>query len=222
MKIVFLDSGIVNPGDLSWEPVKKLGEFEHYKQTSTDELKERMQGVDAVLIDAFCFDRERLESCPSLKFIGIAATGFNHVDLTAAKELGIAVANVPAYSTDAVAQQAISLLLAVTNRVDLYHQSVVTGNWRDSAEPTFLTTPITLLAGKSMGIIGYGNIGKRSGHGHECPCLQPGPGGSDQIRCDFAPLSADARNRKANRRILYQPHERRGHSDQYSKGRPGG
>lgn len=161
MKIVFLDSGIVNPGDLSWEPVKKLGEFEHYKQTSTDELKERMQGVDAVLIDAFCFDRERLESCPSLKFIGIAATGFNHVDLTAAKELGIAVANVPAYSTDAVAQQAISLLLAVTNRVDLYHQSVVTGNWRDSAEPTFLTTPITLLAGKSMGIIGYGNIGKK-------------------------------------------------------------
>lgn len=161
MKIVFLDHGVVNPGDLSWEPIEKLGQFEHYKQTSAEELDERLHGTEAVLIDSFQFDRERMGRCPTLKFIGIAATGFNHVDLEAAKELGIAVANVPAYSTDAVAQQAVSLLLSVTNRVDRYNRSVVAGTWRDGARPAFVDNPITLLAGKTMGIIGYGNIGRK-------------------------------------------------------------
>lgn len=161
MKIVFLDSGVVNPGDISWEPIEKLGEFKNYERTSAEELEEHLREAEAVLIDSCGLGREVMEKCPALKFIGIAATGFNHVDLAAAEELGIAVANVPAYSTDAVAQQAISLLLSVANRVDLYDRAIAAGEWKDSKQPIFLEAPITLLAGRSIGIVGYGNIGRK-------------------------------------------------------------
>lgn len=161
MKIVFLDSGSVNPGDISWEPVERLGQFAYYQKSSPEEAEERIQGADAVLVDSFALDRETLMKAPDLKFIGIAATGFNHVDLKAAEELGIAVANVPAYSTDAVAQQTISLLLSVTNQVESYNRAVVDGEWQRCKEATLIKEPITLLAGKSIGIVGYGNIGRK-------------------------------------------------------------
>lgn len=161
MKSVFLDSAVINPGDISWDPIRELGEFEIYKRTAKDQIPERLKGADAVFVDSQPLDRETLELCPDLKFIGVAATGFNHIDLDAAKELGIAVANVPAYSTDAVAQQTIALLLSVTNKVEIYNRAVVEGEWRQCKDYTFIKTPITLLAGKSLGIIGYGNIGRK-------------------------------------------------------------
>lgn len=163
MKIVFLDSAILNPGDISWGPIERLGDFTSYKRTSEGEFSERMAGTEAVFVDSFSLDRDLLKQCTDLKFIGIGATGFNHVDLDTAKEMGIAVANVPAYSTDAVAQQAVSLLLSVTNRVELYNRAVASGEWQKSKDYTFIKAPVTLLAGRSIGIIGYGNIGKKVG-----------------------------------------------------------
>ena len=161
MKSVFLDCGIVNPGDISWEKIEKNGEFEFYKNTSESEVINRIDGAEAVFVDSYPITRELMEKCPSLKFIGIAATGFNHIDLEAAKELGIAVANVPAYSTDAVAQHAISLLMAVTNNVEAFNRAVADGEWQSRKEEPFKGLSVTLLAGKSLGIVGYGNIGKK-------------------------------------------------------------
>ena len=161
MRIVFLDSAIINPGDISWHSIESLGEFHNYPRTAREEITGCLEAADAVFIDSLAIDRKIMEGLPGLKFIGIAATGFNHVDLEAAKELGIAVANVPSYSTDAVAQHAVSLLLSVTNQVDTYNDAIVAGEWQQSEDYTFVKAPVTLLAGKSIGIVGYGNIGKK-------------------------------------------------------------
>lgn len=161
MKSVFLDCSGVNPGDLSWETIEKQSDFTYYETTEQDQLDERLQGVDAVFVDSFPITREIMEQHPQMKFIGIAATGFNHIDLEAAKKLGVAVANVPAYSTDAVAQHTIALLLSVTNRVEQLNKCVVDGKWKDCNEHIFDYPTLTLLAGKSIGIVGYGNIGKK-------------------------------------------------------------
>ena len=149
MKAVFLDCIDISRGDISWEPVEALCEFEHYLTSTDEEAKARLAGAEAVFVDSFPIDRKVMEQNPQLKYIGIAATGFNHIDLHAASEKGVAVTNIPAYSTDAVAQHAIALLLQLTNHPGTY----------DDVE----TTPLTLLNGKSIGIIGYGNIGKRIG-----------------------------------------------------------
>lgn len=161
MKSVFLDCGIVNPGDISWEEIEKHGEFRFYKNTPEDKIVERIGDAEAVFIDSLPVTREVMEKCPNLKFVGAAATGFNNIDLDAAEELGIAVANVPAYSTDAVAQHAISLLLSVTNSVEEYNAAVAAGEWQHRKEEPFKGLSVTLLAGKSIGIVGYGNIGKK-------------------------------------------------------------
>lgn len=149
MKAVFLDCIDINRCDISWEPVEALCELEYYLTSTDEEAKARLAGAEAVFIDSFPIDRKVMEENPQLRYIGIAATGFNHIDLQAASEKGVAVTNIPAYSTDAVAQHAIALLLQLTNHPGTY----------DDVE----TTPLTLLNGKSMGIIGYGNIGKRIG-----------------------------------------------------------
>lgn len=161
MKSVFLDCGVINPGDVSWEPLEKFSELTYYKDTDRAEAIERLKDADAVFIDSFSIDREIMENCPKLRFVGAAATGFNHIDLDAAKELGIAVANVPAYSTEAVAQHAISLLLSVTNNVEAFNRRVMAGRW-DSGDGGYENRiPVMLLAGKTIGIIGYGNIGSK-------------------------------------------------------------
>lgn len=149
MKAVFLDCIDINRGDLSWTPMAKLCSFFHYLTSTEEEAKARLAGADAVFVDSFPITRKVMEENPQLQYIGIAATGFNHIDLQAAAEKGIAVTNIPAYSTDAVAQHAIALLLQLTNHPGTY----------DDVE----TTPLTLLNGKTMGIVGYGNIGKRIG-----------------------------------------------------------
>lgn len=161
MKLVFLDCAGVNPGDLSWAPLEKLGELKYYKKTEKEERLARMKGAEAVFVDSLPLEGSLLKQCPELKFIGIAATGYNHVDLETAEELGIGVANVPAYSTDAVAQQTIALLLSISNRVETFRQAVFAGEWRSHPEEIPFKTPVKLLAGKSIGIVGYGNIGKK-------------------------------------------------------------
>ena len=149
MKAIFLDCIDINAGDLSWKPVEDLCELEYYLTSSDGEAKSRLFGAEAVFVDSFPIGRNLMESNPQLRYIGIAATGFNHIDLDAAKELGVAVTNIPEYSTEAVAQHAAALLLQITN---------YPGTYVDND-----TTPPMLLAGKTMGIVGYGNIGKKLG-----------------------------------------------------------
>lgn len=161
MKMVFLDHAIINPGDISWEKLEELGQLRLYERTSKEQIEDRLKDAEAVFIDSVGIDRHIMESCPSLKYIGIAATGFNHVDLDAAKARGIAVTNVPAYAADAVAQHAVSLLLYITNKIQIYNDAIVDGQWHESKDYTFIKAPITLLAGKSIGIVGYGAIGKK-------------------------------------------------------------
>lgn len=161
MKSVFLDCAFVNPGDVSWKPISDLCDCEFYRSTAPEEMEDRLEGVEAIFMDSCPVTREIMESHPDLKFIGIAATGFNHVDLEAAKENNIAVTNVPAYSTEAVAQHAISLLLAVTNKVATFNKRVEEGQWDAGMTDVETMIPVVLLAGKSIGIVGYGNIGKQ-------------------------------------------------------------
>ena len=161
MKCVFLDCAIINPGDISWEKLQSTVEFEYYDRTAPDQIAERLKGAEGVFIDGTALTREIMESCSDLKYIGIAATGYNHVDLDAAKELGIAVTNVSGYAADAVAQHAIALLLYITNKIQIYNDAVADGEWNRAEDYTFIKAPLTLLAGKSIGIVGYGAIGKR-------------------------------------------------------------
>ena len=149
IKGVFLDCTDISRGDISWEPMEKLCDYKYYLESTEEEAKARLRNMDAVFVDSFPIDRKVMDDNPQLKYIGIAATGFNHIDIKAAEEKGIAVTNIPAYSTDAVAQHAIALLLQITNRPGTY----------DDVD----TTPLTLLNGKSMGIVGYGNIGRKVG-----------------------------------------------------------
>ncbi len=161
MNIVFVDHAIVNPGDLSWAPMKALGDLKYYERSTRQEALLRAQDADVLIIDSFPVDRDFIAHCPNLKLIVIAATGFNHVDLDACKEHGIGVANVPSYAAETVAQHAFALLLSLTNSIGIYGDAVKNGEWQKAKDYTFIKAPITLLAGKSIGIIGYGSIGKK-------------------------------------------------------------
>jgi len=165
MKTVIIDGYSANPGDLSWEVYAKFGEYIVYDRTETtpnDELiMERIKDADAIVVNNNEITREMMIRCPKLKFICEAATGYNNIDVKAAEELGITVTNVPAYSTDAVAQHTIALLLELTNHVAIHNQAIQTGEWFDAPDFRFTEKPLSLLAGKSIGIIGYGTIGKK-------------------------------------------------------------
>jgi len=165
MKTVIIDGYTANPGDLSWDAYSRFGEFIVYDRTETtpnDELIiERIKEADAIVVNKNEITREMMIRCPRLKFICEAATGYNNIDVKAAEELGIAVTNIPAYSTDAVAQHTVSLLLELTNHVGIHNQAVQAGEWFEAPDFCFTKKPLTLLAGKSIGIIGYGAIGKK-------------------------------------------------------------
>lgn len=161
MKFIVLDGYSINPGDLSWEPIKALGRFHSFDRTSNSNVLEHIGDSDGLFVSKFKITRHIMESCPNLKFIGITATGIDNVDIDAARELGIAVCHVPAYSTEAVAQHVFALLLEITNSVGLYNSSIQKGKWYCCKDFTFIEKPLSLLSGKSLGIIGYGNIGRR-------------------------------------------------------------
>lgn len=163
MKLVILDATSINPGDLSWSPLEEICNFKSYDRTSEDEILSHIGDCDGFFVSKVTITREIIESCPNLKFIGVTATGYDNVDVQAAKDLGVAVCHVPAYSTEAVAQHAFALILELTNRVGSYNAEVQAGEWYRSEDFTFIREPLTLLDGKSLGIVGFGNIGKRVG-----------------------------------------------------------
>ena len=162
MKIVLLDGHTINPGDLTWKKLEDLcDEFIVYELTPQELVQERIGDCD-VLMTSKCFiTRELMEQAPNLKYIGVTATGYNNIDIEAARDLGIAVTNIPAYSTESVAQHTIALMLELTNRAGLHNDSVQAGEWTACEYFCYWKTPMFLLDGKSLGIIGYGSIGRR-------------------------------------------------------------
>ena len=161
MKIVFLDCEFVNPGDISWNELKEIGDLKTYRSSTPEEGRERIADADVVIVDKFEMDEAAMNAAPNLKLICCAATGFNNVDLETAKARGIGVANVPAYSSDAVAQQTFALMLAITNKADSLCDMVRNRQWMAARRSAYGVLPQMQLAGRSLGIVGYGNIGKR-------------------------------------------------------------
>lgn len=163
VKIVVLDGYTLNPGDISWEELGKLGELVVYDRTPEEEILERIQGAEVVFVNKVPLQKENLSKAPALKFIGVLATGYNIVDIEAAKELGILVANIPTYGTMAVAQFVFGLLLEICHHVGVHSEAVKKGAWTHSADWCFWNYPLIELDGKTMGIIGFGRIGQATG-----------------------------------------------------------
>lgn len=162
MKIVNLDGYTTNPGDLSWDGIKALGDYTVYDRTNPDQILERAKGANALIINKTIVDRRLLEALkPELEYIGLQSTGYNVVDCEAAKELGITISNIPAYSTNAVAQLVFAFILQITNKVTLHSDAVINGEWCSCPDFCFWKAPLTELAGKTIGIIGFGAIGQR-------------------------------------------------------------
>ena len=161
MKIVVLDGYALNPGDLSWKGFEKFGDVTVYDRTPAEENLARAKDAEIVITNKTVISGEIIENLPKLRYIGVLATGYNVVDTAAARERGIPVTNIPAYGTDSVAQHAFALLLELTNRVGLHADMVADGAWCRSADFCFWQGTITELAGKTMGIIGAGRIGRR-------------------------------------------------------------
>lgn len=163
MKIVVMDGYTLNPGDLSWDALSQLGETAIYDRTPENEILPRIGNAEAVLVNKVPITRETLEACPNIRYIGVLATGYNVVDTAAARERGIPVCNVPSYGTAAVAQFAIAMLLEICSRVGHHNDAVHTGRWGNGIDWCFSDYPLIELDGKTMGIIGYGRIGRRTG-----------------------------------------------------------
>ena len=161
MKIVVLDGFALNPGDLTWDGLKKTGDVKVYDRTPTDQIVERAAGAEIVYTNKTPLSRETLCQLPALKFIGVLATGYNVVDTEAAKEQGILVTNIPGYGTDSVAQLTFALLLELCHHVQYHSDSVRQGKWAQSVDYCYWDYPLIELAGKTMGIIGFGTIGKK-------------------------------------------------------------
>ena len=161
MKIVVLDGYAANPGDLSWAPLEALGELTVYDRTPADQIAARIADAELVLTNKAVLSRELIAGAKKLKYIGVLATGYNVVDVAAAAELGVVVTNIPAYSTDSVAQLVFALLLEICHNVGHHSQAVHAGRWRANADFCFWDTPLIELAGKTMGIVGYGRIGHK-------------------------------------------------------------
>ena len=161
MRIVILDGYSANPGDLSWKELEQMGEVTVYDRTSPSETVQRAADVDIVLTNKVVLDREKIAQLPRLKYIGVLATGYNVVDIEAAHEHGIIVTNVPAYSTESVAQMVFAHLLTVTNRTEHYAIQNRSGRWTANPDFCYWDFPLMELAGKTFGIVGLGNIGCR-------------------------------------------------------------
>ena len=159
MKILVLDGFALNPGDLSWQGIRELGTLVVYARTEPIRLLNRIGDAQVILVNKCPISRETIEACPNLKLICVTATGYNTIDLEAAKEHGVLVCNVPTYATESVTQHVFAMLLAVTNRISEHVQSVKAGDWQKAPDFSYWKTPITEIAGMTMGIIGTGRIG---------------------------------------------------------------
>ena len=193
MNIVIFDGYTINPGDLSWDKLDALcDKLTVFDSTSEDKaLLSRLTGNEILMTSKCPITRELMENSPQLKYIGCTATGYNNIDVEAAADLGIAVTNIPAYSTDAVAQHTIALMLELSNHVGLHNASVQDGQWSDNEYFCYWKKSVTLLTGKSLGIIGYGAIGKRVAQiaralGMEINIFSQDPAGA--MKSDFVSL----------------------------------
>lgn len=160
MKIVVLDGITLNPGDNPWTAIEQLGDLTVYGSTRPDEVISRSVDADILLTNKVVLDREVIDQLPNLKFIAVTATGYNVVDLKAARDRQIPVSNVPVYSTDAVAQHVFAMLLSFIHRPETHSQAVADGQWMASEQFSFWLNPVTELKGKTFGVIGWGRIGK--------------------------------------------------------------
>ena len=161
MKIVVLDGYGVNPGDLSWETLEALGDVEVYPRTAPEDVFDRCFNAEIILTNKVVLNKQILVSLPRLKYIGVLATGYNVVDVDTASDLDIIVTNIPAYSTDSVVQMTFAHILTMTNRVEHYTQQNRNGRWSNNPDFVYWDTPLIELAGKTMGIVGLGNIGMK-------------------------------------------------------------
>ncbi|MDP4132001.1 MAG: D-2-hydroxyacid dehydrogenase [Bacteroidota bacterium] len=161
MKIVVLDGYTLNPGDLHWDGLKQLGELIVYDRTPYDKTMERCAGAEVVLTNKAPLGKDVLENLPDLKYIGVLATGFNIIDIETATKQGITVSNVPGYGTTSVVQMTFALLLELCHHVQRHSDSVMDGKWSKSPDFCFWDYPLIELAGKTMGIIGFGHIGEQ-------------------------------------------------------------
>lgn len=163
MKIVVLDGYALNPGDLTWESLQKIGSVDLHDRTPEDQVVARAAGAQIVLTNKTPLTASALAQLPDLRYIGVLATGYNVVDTKAAKERGIAVSNIPTYGTESVAQFAIALLLELCHHVGLHSEAVRNGEWSRNPDWSFWKTPLIELSGKTMGIVGFGRIGRQTG-----------------------------------------------------------
>lgn len=159
MKICILDGYSLNPGDLAWSPVERLGDVTLFDRTPADKIVERAADADIVLTNKVPFSADTLRQLPRLRFICVLATGYNIIDTEAAARQGVVVANIPAYSTMSVAQMAFAHILNITNHVASYAREVADGKWTNCPDFCFWDSALTELAGKTMGIVGLGNTG---------------------------------------------------------------
>ena len=161
IKLTILDGHAVNPGDLPWDFLKAYADVTVYERSPAELVVQRIGNSDAIFLNKIQITKEILDACPNLKYIGVLATGYNVIDLQAARQHGITVTNIPAYSTDSVAQHVFSFILYFTNQVAQHSETVMKGDWVKCRDFCFWNGSLTELAGKTLGIFGYGNIGKR-------------------------------------------------------------
>lgn len=159
MKIVVLDGYAMNPGDLSWDGLKSLGTVELYDSTADEQVLERLDGADIAVVNKVVLSGETLRKLPNLKMVAETATGYNNIDIAAAAECGVVVSNVPAYSTESVVQMIFAHILNFTNSVAVHSATVHKGKWEQSEQFCYWDTTQMELCGKTLGIIGFGNIG---------------------------------------------------------------
>ena len=161
MNIVVLDGYTANPNDLSWEPLEAFGKLTIYDRTSADELIKRAQDADIILANKCRLKEEELKQLPKLKYIGVLATGYNNIDTEYAHKHEIVVSNIPSYSTESVVQMTFAHIFNITNQISHYASEVRAGQWSQNPDFCYWNTPLQELAGRTLGIIGLGNIGMR-------------------------------------------------------------
>jgi len=161
MKIVVLDGFTTNPGDLSWSELESLGEVSLYERTADDEVLRRTGDAELIITNKVPFDAARLQQLPHLRYIGVTATGYNIIDVVAARNQGVTVTNIPAYSTASVAQMTFALLLELTQQVGMHASAVAAGKWSSAPDFCFWKVPLVELEGKVLGLVGFGQIARR-------------------------------------------------------------
>ena len=207
-QIVILDAHTTNPGDLSWEALEQYGKLTVYVRTLPDELIERAKNANILVANKVKFDARVFDSLPNLKYLTLLATGYNNINIDYARSKGIDVSNVPAYSSDSVAQHVFALIFSLIIKVQAHHDSVISGRWKEFPDFSYFLQTIPELKGKTMGIYGYGGIGSRvariaHGFGMNVIAFRRNPDGSEPDYVEF--VSTDELLQKSDYLSLHAP-----------------